>query len=573
MSVEPKLFPKVFLPPPLQDLLMREAVFSVSRKRIGDALLSAQQELAEIVAAKPRLSFVRQDAKKDHRMKVLEAEENVALLESAVRKLDVSIPALTTCVDRSLENYLREMDPEYVTGLSAARFSEDWQRFLGRFEQAVDRYMSALGKLPAQLEQLVPGDACGTHFDGRQLIEETVQRASDVQDEIAFLNKIADAQRLRGRGQAPTVHRQPERNWRKMAQSLLTLLPIDAYKVVKTLTVEAKDVLERVYATIKEEGRLATYSGGYGVSSYHNRVWVSLRDAALQKIVPDDFERIVAETETLLETDRLEEWKPERIESTDPVTDGQAAAKPNSVAAHVIVPTPLPASAAQPVVADPYAGEPGVPGVPPPIRLAMGTPGTRIPYRPAAAAAAAANPPPVAPVPASPPLSPLETAPAEPTAAESKPLSLKRAGRAMPISMPTARDVSLQPAPATAAAAAAAAASALPVPSSSAPMSAQEAATLADVKAERERLEMLLNETKASLNEREEFLSQSEARLMQTSQAQLEREVELEQREEQLREMERRLRELQTGVPSPAAPAPAPVPPAPEKRTFDEFNE
>lgn len=552
---------------------MREAVFSVSRKRIGDALLSAQQELAEIVAAKPRLSFVRQDAKKDHRMKVLEAEENVALLESAVRKLDVSIPALTTCVDRSLENYLREMDPEYVTGLSAARFSEDWQRFLSRFEQAVDRYMSALGKLPAQLEQLVPGDACGTHFDGRQLIEETVQRASDVQDEIAFLNKIADAQRLRGRGQAPTVHRQPERNWRKMAQSLLTLLPIDAYKVVKTLTVEAKDVLERVYATIKEEGRLATYSGGYGVSSYHNRVWVSLRDAALQKIVPDDFERIVAETETLLETDRLEEWKPERIESTDPVTDGQAAAKPNSVAAHVIVPTPLPASAAQPVVADPYAGEPGVPGVPPPIRLAMGTPGTRIPYRPAAAAAAAANPPPVAPVPASPPLSPLETAPAEPTAAESKPLSLKRAGRAMPISMPTARDVSLQPAPATAAAAAAAAASALPVPSSSAPMSAQEAATLADVKAERERLEMLLNETKASLNEREEFLSQSEARLMQTSQAQLEREVELEQREEQLREMERRLRELQTGVPSSAAPAPAPVPPAPEKRTFDEFNE
>ncbi|MFO1449689.1 MAG: hypothetical protein U1F61_16145, partial [Opitutaceae bacterium] len=374
-------------------------------------------------------------------------------------------------------------------------------------------------------------------------------------------------------GQAPTVHRQPERNWRKMAQSLLTLLPIDAYKVVKTLTVEAKDVLERVYATIKEEGRLATYSGGYGVSSYHNRVWVSLRDAALQKIVPDDFERIVAETETLLETDRLEEWKPERIESTDPVTDGQAAAKPNSVAAHVIVPTPLPASAAQPVVADPYAGEPGVPGVPPPIRLAMGTPGTRIPYRPAAAAAAAANPPPVAPVPASPPLPPLETAPAEPTAAESKPLSLKRAGRAMPISMPTARDVSLQPAPATAAAAAAAAASALPVPSSSAPMSAQEAATLADVKAERERLEMLLNETKASLNEREEFLSQSEARLMQTSQAQLEREVELEQREEQLREMERRLRELQTGVPSPAAAAPAPVPPAPEKRTFDEFNE
>ena len=217
MPVEPKLFPKVFLPPPLQDLLMREAVFSLSRKQIADALLSAQQDLATIVAAKPRLSFERQDAKKDHQQKVLEAEENVTLLESALRKLDGSIPALNLCVDRSLENYLREMDPEYVTGLSAARFSEDWQRFLVRFEQAADRYMSVLGKLPTQLEQLVPGDACGTHLDGRQLIEETVARATSIQDEIAFLNKIADAQRLRGRGQAPTVHRQPERNWRKMA--------------------------------------------------------------------------------------------------------------------------------------------------------------------------------------------------------------------------------------------------------------------------------------------------------------------------------------------------------------------
>jgi hypothetical protein len=584
MPVEPKLFPKVFLPPPLQDLLMREAVFSLSRKQIADALLSAQQDLATIVAAKPRLSFVRQDAKKDHQQKVLEAEENVTLLESALRKLDGSIPALNLCVDRSLENYLREMDPEYVTGLSAARFSEDWQRFLVRFEQAADRYMSVLGKLPTQLEQLVPGDACGTHFDGRQLIEETVARATSIQDEIAFLNKIADAQRLRGRGQAPTVHRQPERNWRKMAQSLLTLRPIDAFKVVKTLTVEAKDVLDRVYASIKEEGRLATYSGGYGVSSYHGRVWIGLRESALSKIVPDQFEQIVAETEIMVETDRLVEWMPERIESTDPVTDGQAAAaRMNAVAAHVIVPATLPETALQPALqADPYAGEPGVP---PPIRLAMGTPGTRIPYRPSAANAAAASNPPAAPAavvttPAQAFPNQLETAPAESPSADAKPLSLKRAGRS-PIVLPPSREGTHPTAPATAAAAAAAAAGALPIPASAAPMSAEEAATLSDVKAERERLEMLLNETKASLNEREEFLSQSEARLMQTSQAQLEREVELEQREEQLRDMERRLREMQVGGspatanPAPAAaPAAAPAPPpAPEKRTFDEFNE
>jgi len=558
MSVEPKLFPKVFLPPPLQDLLVREAVFGLSRKRIADALTAAQEDLAEIMAAKPRLSFVRQDAKKDHRIKVLEAEESVSLLESAVKKLDASIPALHACVGRSVENYLREMDPEYVTGLSAGRFADDWQRFLERYESSVDRYLSVLSKLPSQLEQIMPNEACGAHFDGRQLIEETVRRATEVQDEITFLNKIADSQRLRGRGQSPTLHRQPERSWRKLAQSMFALRPLDAVKVVKTLKIEAGDVLERGFAAIKEECRIATYSGGYGVTSYHHRVWIGLREAALLKIPPDQFEQIVSETEIMLETGRLEEWVPERVESVDPLTAPAPVAPTTQVPAQVAVAPPLPA-APEPVpepsapmvlpapIVDPYAAEPALP---PPLKRGFGVPGIRMPFRPSA--------------PAPVPEAVREPEPVE----ESKPLVLKRAGRSSSVPSPLAVELPVRPGPAVVSAAAAAAASALPVSPTSPPLSAKETAALADVKAERERLEMLLNETKASLNEREEFLSQSEARLMQTSQAQLEREVELEQREEQLRELEKRFRELQAG-----GLGVEPAPPPAEKKPRDEFNE
>jgi len=585
MSVEPKLFPKVFLPPPLQDLLVREAVFGLSRNKIGDALTAAREDLAAIVAAKPRLSFVRQDAKKDHRMKVLEAEESVALLESAVQTLDASIPALHACVGRSVENYLREMDPEYVTGLSAGRFADDWQGFLTRYEAAVDRYLSVLSKLPAQLEQIMPNEVCGAHFDGRQLIEETVRRATEVQDEIAFLNKIADAQRLRGRGQSPSLQRQPERSWRKMAQSMFTLRPLDAVKVVKTMKIEAGDVLERSFAAIKEECRLATYSGGYGVTSYHHRVWIGLREAALLKILPEQFEQIVSETEIMLETGRLEEWVPERVESVDPLTAPVPAAAvfPTRGSVRVTVAPTLSAAAVPvavppaPVVLppdpmlDPYAGEPGLsarppadrlpldpyaaePALPPPLKRGFGVPGIRMPFRPSVPA----------PAPVSESIPSRELEPIE----ESKPLVLKRAGRSSSGTSPMAVEPAIRPGPAVVSAAAAAAAAALPVSPTSPTMTAKEAAALVDVKAERERLEMLLNETKASLNEREEFLSQSEARLMQTSQAQLEREVELEQREEQLRELEKRFREMQAGGLGVETP-----PPPAEKKPIDEFNE
>jgi hypothetical protein len=99
---------------------------------------------------------------------------------------------------------------------------------------------------------------------------------------------------------------------------------------------------------------------------------------------------------------------------------------------------------------------------------------------------------------------------------------------------------------ATAVAATAAAAAVNPDPAA-AGLSVKDLAAMAELQAERERLELLLRETRASLSEREAFLSQSEAKLMETTQAQIEREVELEQREEELRELERRYREFQLG--------------------------
>jgi len=113
---------------------------------------------------------------------------------------------------------------------------------------------------------------------------------------------------------------------------------------------------------------------------------------------------------------------------------------------------------------------------------------------------------------------------------------------------------------------AAAASDAASTPTVAEEKSTKEAAdTVADLTAERLRLEEILRETRDGFEQREVFLSQSEERLLQKSQAQLEREVELEQREEQLLDLEKRLRE-KLGA---AMPGPEPV----AKKPYDEFSE
>jgi len=500
-SGELKLSSKQTVPPALQNLLVREAAFTVSRKRIGEAVTVAQQARDTLSAARPLLSFVRQDAKKEHRAKLREAEENVEVLEAGARKLDATIPVLTLCVERSVENYLREMDPEYVIGLSASRFSTDWKRILDRYEQAAELYMAALEQLPSILERLVPNEVCGAHFDGRQLIEDTAKRATAVLREIHFINKISEAQRLRVGSTGVSLEKQPARNWPEVARSLLAVQPLAAARTVKALFAESKEVVEQVRAAIRNEGRLATYAGGYGVTSYHESVWTTLRELFTAKLNSDQLEQILEDTEKRIETGTLEEFAPEPVE--------------------------FPASAISSVA---------VSG----LRVAST-------YTPSGAATS----------------TPVSSTPAATPAVNGKGYSLKLPGRpAVVISRPnqTLSQPQLSPQPPTP----------LATPSQTAAQTslskdALEAKILAELKAEKERMNAMMSEAQASLSEREQFLSQSEAKLMETTQAQLEREVELEQREEELRELERRLRELQPNL----------LPPTPEKKKkeFDEFNE
>jgi hypothetical protein len=332
-------------------------------------------------------------------------------------------------------------------------------------------------------------------------VEETMQAAALMQEEIAFLNRIADAQSLR-RGKPPTLQRQAERNWRRLAFGILDLPPLEALKIVRALSSEAEEQLPRVFSAIKAECRLANFSGNYGVSSYREKMWQGFRTAAAEKIQPDRFEQIVSETEIMLETGRLHEWKADRVE---------IQASPEVVAAE-LAPLLAPRPASKPAAA-------------------------------ATASAAAAT----------------ATATATATAAQ-------RSANGRIVYRPSSGA-------SVSAAAAATAAAAVNLDPAAAGLSVKDLAAMAELQAERERLELLLRETRASLSEREEFLSQSEAKLMETTQAQIEREVELEQREEELRELERRYREFQIGGLGAGDASIGEAEASPAKVPMDEFKD
>lgn len=374
-SAEFKSATRAPIPPALQELLEREAVLTMSRKRIAEAIATAEKAVPTKSLPRPLLSLF---SKKDNLERQKEAADNLAVLRAGLQQIESLSPIVDRCLERSLDNFLREHDPEYCNGLAASRFIDDWNRLLAQFEASVGTAMGALQGLLEAIKLVPGGLACGKHEDCRKRIDVAVAAVRAVQSDIAFLNKIADAQRIRAGVDAITLYRQPERNWRGAVHALLFVEGPAAIDSVGLLLEDINDVAEKVREAIRGELQLAAYAVGYGITSYLQRVWGSLREAAPLRIDPNRLEAMVDETEALITAGRLQVWEPERRETkvaTAPAPPVTAAA-PGSPASR-----PPPTSAPAPTNGSSTPPGPRVPGpVPPPIRRPQG-PELRLPSR------------------------------------------------------------------------------------------------------------------------------------------------------------------------------------------------
>nr|MBP7143478.1 hypothetical protein [Opitutaceae bacterium] len=248
MSATPRISSKASIPDRLQDLLVREAAFTLSRKRISDALQMTDQQKTSAKAARPLLAFIFRDSKKE--MERREMIENVSVMEEGIRNIDAALPKLQAYIERSIENYLRESDQEYANGLAASRFLDDWNRLLLRFDETITEFVSRLNGLKSLFESLPQSEPCSSDREARKKIDAVVACARAFEEEVAFVNKIADAQRIRAGSEAITLYRQPDRNWKGTANSLLFTMPRPAIATVILLLNESTDTAGRVRSAI-----------------------------------------------------------------------------------------------------------------------------------------------------------------------------------------------------------------------------------------------------------------------------------------------------------------------------------
>ncbi len=515
MSAAPRTSTKASIPDRLQDLLVREAAFTLSRKRIIDALQVAQDSKTSTKAGRPLLAFIFRDAKKE--LERREMVENVSVMEEGVRNIDAALPKLQAYIERSIENFLREFDQEYANGLAGSRFLDDWKRLLLRFDETVTEFVSRLNGLKSLFESLPQSEPCSSDREARKRIDAVVACARAFQDEVVFVNKIADAQRIRAGSEAITLYRQPDRNWKGTANSLLFTMPGPAIATVILLLNESTDTAGKVRSAIQGECQLASYVTQLGVTSYHQRVWTSLREAALLRVEPDSIESILTDTEDKLKKGLFEPWVSPRIDRPE---DNSQAIPIQRFSASSSAPNQAAPSKATPGSTSPVSLPSRPPGAPRP----PGEHSLRLPSRNHGAA------------------TPPATIPA---------MSVQPEATPPPPSAPSVPETG----------------------SLANPFETKEAAdTVADLAAERIRLEEILQEERKGLEQREQFLSKSEERLLQKTQEQIEREMELEQREEQLRDLEKRLRE-KLGPGALPFPAAALATASSAVQPFDEFKE
>ncbi|HRP03793.1 MAG TPA: hypothetical protein PLV87_02665, partial [Opitutaceae bacterium] len=223
----------------------------MSRKRISDALQVAGEQKTSAKAGRPLLAFIFRDSKKE--MERREMVENVSVMEEGIRNIDAALPKLQAYIDRSIENYLREFDQEYANGLAGSRFLDDWNRLLSRFDETTTEFVSRLNGLKSLFESLPQSEPCSSDREARKNIDAVVACARAFQDEVGFINKIADAQRIRAGSEAITLYRQPDRNWKGTANSLLFTMPGPAIATVILLLNESTDTAGKVRSAIQGE--------------------------------------------------------------------------------------------------------------------------------------------------------------------------------------------------------------------------------------------------------------------------------------------------------------------------------
>jgi len=289
--------------------LIREAALALTRQRLTQAIPIAQAHEQEVRATRsPFMVILPTKANQEFRANLEGSRQTLDVLQKALEKLIANEQLMLPLVSYRLETYLRRDSKDYVNGLASYRYPDDWLLIKTRLEACISAYHEPLKTLSALCLSIPAGQTVETHPPCHQLAARAIIWGERLEDEVRFINKIADVQRAHTGPGGFTLKRQTPVNWKECAQSLLTMNAKACSAALENLIPDSEALSKKILDDVSAEQQLVLHSPEHGTAHYHAEQWTALRAAALMKVNPAELESLVKETGILLESGEFEAW-------------------------------------------------------------------------------------------------------------------------------------------------------------------------------------------------------------------------------------------------------------------------
>ncbi|HEY8932690.1 MAG TPA: hypothetical protein VIM44_05190, partial [Rariglobus sp.] len=297
------------VPASLYDLLRRELAFKHTRSLLVKSLEEAQRNVQVLKATRPPFLLLKpSDVKRELNQALASAEEAVTLLEKGLAKLDRQEPQLHGFVAYRLETHLRKSSPAYIRSLVEKHHAGDWRCIQRQFEHYMTAFNGSLALLEASVAGLPPWQSIGGDPSCKVLLAQAIANARAFEAEIAFLNKVSDAQSRQTGPDRFTLHRQLELDWIKALEELASEDSKSGAPALRQLIRQLAEISQNAHRAIQDECPAAIDAQEPADSrGFHAIQWSILRDVVRLRTHPGEFEAIARETELLLENGRIAE--------------------------------------------------------------------------------------------------------------------------------------------------------------------------------------------------------------------------------------------------------------------------
>lgn len=296
------------LPRSLVDLVTREIACVQVRAQLTQSLDDARRQLQALKATRsPFFMLQSQDIRRDARTSQAETEAAIDLTEKRLAQLDQTESRLKPFVAYRLEIHLRNTNPEYVQALLEYRRVEDWQRWLLWFEHYSNGFRGMLALLETTTASLPPTQTLGHHPQCAPLLSQAAAGARQIELEVAFFNKIADAERrLSGPG-GHSICRQLALDWCGAVRHLGEADGKHSPQMISQFISQFTEISRNIIRTLQDECVKPVAAETLETNSFHARQWRLLREAIQPRVPLAQLEELVRETDSLLANGRISE--------------------------------------------------------------------------------------------------------------------------------------------------------------------------------------------------------------------------------------------------------------------------